>query len=108
VQPGDLIVTIARDRGEYILGYIRQDQQLRPREGTPVTVRSRLPGQPVLQAKVESIGPRFEPIPLYLLRDPTRPEFGLPVRIQYPPNGFIARPGEPLDLMFVTRTDRPG
>ena len=71
----------------------------RPTVGMEVVVRTRIPGQPSLSARVTEVGPQFEPAPVELQRDPTRPEWVLPVRISFPER-LDARPGEPLDLFF--------
>jgi multidrug resistance efflux pump len=107
VQAYDPIITIATDQGRFILTYIRQDQPLRPFKGMAVAVRSRIPGQPVLQAEVEFVGPQFEQVPTAQLRDPTRPEMGLPVRINYP-DTLQAHPGELLDVSYSTKSEQRG
>src|SRR3990170_4332014 len=99
VRAGDPILTIAADHGEYIIAYVRQDQPFRPTVGMSVEVRTRVPGRPPLTAVVTDVGPQYEPAPVELLRDPTRPEWVLPVRIYFHEH-LDARPGEPLDLLF--------
>jgi HlyD family secretion protein len=108
VQAGDPIVTVAAERGEYIIGFLRQDQQVRPEVGMTVDVRSRVPGRPPLRTTITQVGPQFETAPVELLQDPRRPEWVLPIRIALPPL-LDARPGEPVDLTFdLTSTKDPG
>lgn len=99
VQPGAPIVTIASDRGEYIVSYVRQGQRIQPAKGMKVTLRPRRSGSQAVESVVEDVGPQYELIPSDQLMDPNTPEWGLPVRIRLPAE-LRARPGERLDIDF--------
>lgn len=105
IQAGDPILTIAADKADSIVGYIRADQPIRPEPGTPVQIYSRLAGHKMVDAIVSEVGPQFESVPVELRRDPTRPEWVLPVRIALPVE-LKARPGELLDLKFHVTSSR--
>lgn len=98
-QPGDPVMRIARTDSQYILTYVRQDTRVRPAAGMPVEVSVRsLPRRTAL-AEVEDVGPQIEPVPLHQLKDPTIPEWGLPVRVTLPKHlGLL--PGELVDVAF--------
>ncbi|HBO45618.1 MAG TPA: hypothetical protein DD670_17165 [Planctomycetaceae bacterium] len=104
VRQGDPVVTIAAATGRYIVGYVRQEQRIRPTVDSPVEVRVRLPNSPQIAARVERIGPQYELIPERHRRDPAVLEWGLPVRIALP-RQLSARPGELIDVTFKTWED---
>jgi len=102
VLAGDPVVQIASPETQYILAYVRQETGVRPTVGMTVEVAvRRLPRLSAL-AKVEEVGPQFEPVPPRQLRDPNTPEWGLPVRISVPKSLDLV-PGELVDVTF-----RPG
>jgi len=105
VQAGAPVVTIAADFGRYIVSYVRPQQRLRPRAGMAVAVRVRAPGSRPFAAVVERVGPQIEPVPMHQLRDPRTPEWGIPVRISLP-DGLNVRPGELVDVRFMTRAKK--
>ena len=99
------MVTLAEEQGQYIVGYIRQQQRWQPVAGTVVEVRPR--GQPGrrIDAYVDRIGPQVELIPVHQLRNPKIPEWGLPVRVAADRLSDV-RPGELVDLVFRTYQKR--
>ncbi|HUT10023.1 MAG TPA: HlyD family efflux transporter periplasmic adaptor subunit [Thermoguttaceae bacterium] len=104
VRAGEPILTIAADTDrKYVMSYIPREQYFRPTIGMTVDVRVRAPGSLPVTAEVDQVGSQIEPLPLHLVRDPTRspnmPEWGLPVRILLP-SGFDVRPGELVDISF--------
>ena len=103
IQANDPIVTIAADHGRYIVSYVRQGQAFRPAVGMPVGVQTRVRGSRLVAARIERIGPQFEPVPSSQLQNPNALEWGLPVRIALP-DGFRAKPGELIDVTFEART----
>jgi multidrug resistance efflux pump len=107
VQPGTPIITIASNRGDYVLSYIRQAQRIQPAVGMPVTLRTRRPGSRSVESVVEDVGAGFELVPQPQLSDPTIPEWGLPVKIRLPEQ-LQARPGEKLDIVFPPRHQQSG
>jgi multidrug resistance efflux pump len=98
VQLGNSIITIASDKGEYIVSYVRQTQPITPREDMPVDVRPRS-SMSTHRTRVIAVGPQVEAIPPHQLRDPKVPEFGLPVHVALPA-GVTLKPGELVDLFF--------
>ncbi len=103
VRAGEPILTIAADKGKFVVVYIRQGQGFRPTEGMLVDLRGRGPGRPRQEnLKVMIVGPQFEEVPPHLLRDPRIMEWGLPVCIAMPGDASPIRlkPGELVDIAF--------
>lgn len=114
VGAADVIMTIASDDAQFVVSYVRQWQNVRPKIGMPVELRMRAPGSRPVVAKVDRVGAQYELLapPHHQLTDPTRPEWGLPVRIVVPqqtPTGWVPsnlgrlglRPGELIDVTFL-------
>lgn len=100
VLAGDPIVTVALSRPQYIVSYIRREQRFMPRVDMKVKVRRRAAGSPMEDAVVEKVG-SIRLIPPQQLNDPTRPEWGVPVRIRLPEKSSV-HPGELVDITFET------
>jgi multidrug resistance efflux pump len=98
VNAGQAIMTIASEKGEYIVTYIRQTQIIQPKENMVVNVHLRSAPR-TIRSHVLSVGPAIEKIPPEQLRDGRIQEFGLPVHIAIPPDTKL-RPGELVDLFF--------
>ena len=96
---GQPIMTIAADRGEFIIGYLREGQAARPIPGMHVTVRTRGAGARSMRSYVEGVAPQVEPLPERHLRKLAVPEWALPVKIAVPPEAEL-KPGEMVDLVF--------
>jgi len=107
VQVGDPIVTLAAQTGRYIVSYVRQEQRLEVEPGMRVALRVRAPASREIPSSVERVGPQIELVPTHLLRDPTRPEWGQPVRILLPPK-LRVRPGELIDITFEPWNESDG
>jgi multidrug resistance efflux pump len=99
VRSGDPVMTIAADNSRYIVSYIRQEQIIRPKPGTPVLVKARGPKTETLASAVERVGSQMELIPLHQRRNAQLPEWGIPVRIAMP-DKLAIRPGELVDISF--------
>ena len=95
------IMTIAADRGEFIIGYVRENQMLHAKAGMGVTVRSRAPGksQRSFESTVNTVGAQVQELPQRYWRRIDTAEFGLPVQVLLPPECDF-RPGENVDLIF--------
>ena len=100
LRAGDPIITIVQEHGTRIVSYVRENQGIRPKPNEQVDIRLRRIGSRPLRSSVESVGPTFELIPLHQRRDPTRPEWGLPVLIALP-NKVSLKPGELVDVTFA-------
>ena len=98
VNAGQAIMTIASEKGEYIVTYIRQSQLVQPKENMVVNVHLRSAPR-TIRSHVQSVGPAIEKIPPEHLRDARMQEWGLPVHIAIPPDTEL-RPGELVDLFF--------
>jgi len=98
VNAGQAIMTIASEKGEYIVTYIRQTQIIQPKENMVVNVHLRSAPR-TIRSHVMSVGPAIEKVPPEQLRDGRVQEFGLPVHIAIPPDTKL-RPGELVDLFF--------
>jgi multidrug resistance efflux pump len=103
VQPGHPILEIASERGTGIVAYLRAEQQILPREGMEVEVRTASDPYHSHAAQVESVAGQYDSVPTRLLRDPKTPEWGIPVRVTLPQD-ISVRPGE---LVRVTFRSRP-
>ena len=103
VQPGHPILEIASERGTSIVAFIRGEQQILPREGMEVEIRTASDPYHAHAAKVESVAGQYDSVPARLLRDPKTPEWGIPVRVTLPQDVNV-RPGE---LVRVTFRSRP-
>jgi len=101
VNAGQAIMTIASEKGEYIITYVRQTQVIQPTPGMTVNVHLRSAPR-TLHSHVLSVGPAIEKVPPDHLRDPRITEWGLPVHIAIPPDTKL-RPGELVDLFFRPR-----
>lgn len=100
VRPGEPILVIAAEESEYLLSYIHQKRFV-PKLGMKASVRSRSLANLHEDVSVEFIGPQIVPVPPQLLADPTKPEWGLPVRLGMPQK-LTVRPGELFDIRFVS------
>jgi multidrug resistance efflux pump len=92
------IMTIASDRGDYIIGYLREGQP-KPAPGMSVVIRTRGVATRSMRSYVESVAPQVEPLPERHLRKLAVPEWALPVKIAIPPEAEL-KPGEMVDLVF--------
>ncbi|HEV8377595.1 MAG TPA: HlyD family efflux transporter periplasmic adaptor subunit, partial [Tepidisphaeraceae bacterium] len=91
VTAGQAIMTIASEKGDYIVTYVRQTQVIQPKEGMTVNVHLRSAPR-TLRSHVASVGPQVERIPPEHLRDPRMMEWGIPVHVAVPIDPL--RPGE--------------
>jgi len=96
---GKPIMTIAAERGDWIVGYLRSEQSIRPAPGMIVQVRTRTSPSQHLQSYVQSVGPQLHQLPPRFFQNPNVPEWALPVQIAMPPEAEL-RPGETVDLIF--------
>ena len=108
-----MILTIASEDARYVVSYLRPDQVAGLKPGMPVDLRPRAPGRRPPPAVIDRIGPQIEVMepPNQQLRDPARPQWGLPVRIMIPRRSgglslpadlreFGLTPGELIDVTF--------
>jgi len=108
VNAGQQIMTIASEKGDYIVTYVRQSQVIQPTQGMVVNVHTRSAPR-TFRTHIVSVGPQVEKVPPEHLRDPRLIEWGIPVHVAIPvdpmrPGQPIKmRPGELVDLFF-----RPG
>jgi multidrug resistance efflux pump len=101
-RAGDLIMEISADGADYVVGYLREEQQyIQPKQGMKVEVRPRTDPRRVVQGTVDTVGATVEAVPPRQLRDQKIPEWGLPVRLAIPANSNL-RPGELVNLAFQT------
>jgi multidrug resistance efflux pump len=81
VQPGTPICTLAATETEYVLAYVRQNSNLRPRIGMKAEVRFRGSNENIPGAIVK-VGAHVEAVSLKQLFDPNMQEWGLPIAIE--------------------------
>ena len=100
VRAGDVIMEISADASNYVVAYLREEQQyIKPRPRMLVDVRPRTDPRRVVEGVVDTVGATVEPVPSRQLRDQNVPEWGLPVRLTIPPDANL-RPGEMVNLAF--------
>jgi multidrug resistance efflux pump len=106
VPPGGLIATIAADHGRHIVSYLPEENAIDVTPGMSVTLRARSVAAPRLTSVVEQVGQQIESIPAHQLAYASSPQWGLPVRIELPPDSAL-RPGALVDVVFhvVESTD---
>jgi multidrug resistance efflux pump len=105
VRAGTVLFTVAAEQPEYIVSYVRTTQRLQPEVGMTVAIRPRH-GNQVAHARIDRVGPQVELVPSHQVRDQRVMEWGLPVRIQVP-RALQLRPGELVDLKFLSPTQLP-
>ncbi|MCA9212727.1 MAG: HlyD family efflux transporter periplasmic adaptor subunit [Planctomycetales bacterium] len=106
IVEGEPIVTIGTDSAQYIVGYWRENHAIRPERGLPVNVRLTQPGGQEFECTIHDVGAQYEPVPTHQLRDYSRPEYGVPVRIEIPePLKASVKPGELVHVIY--RGGRP-
>jgi multidrug resistance efflux pump len=95
------ILTIAAERGDFIIAYMRENQLLHAQPGMAVTIRARAPGGKTIsfESRVDSVGAQVEQLPHRYWRKIDIAEFGLPVKVALPPESEF-HPGENVDLIF--------
>jgi multidrug resistance efflux pump len=94
------IMTIAADKGDFIICYVRQNQVVRPAVGMAVTVRSRASSSGYsFTSHVSSVAPQVQALPERYQRDRNIVEYALPVQVELPPEADV-RPGEMVDVVF--------
>jgi len=103
VQAGVPVVKVTSTAPGDVISYLREGHEYRPRKGEKALVRSRSGPRPILTGIVQEVGPEYERIPTHQLRDPNRPEWGVPVRISLADNSSLL-PGELVDVTF-SRTE---
>ena len=103
---GQPIMTVAADEGDFIIGYVREDQPLRPVAGMPVTVRTRGGPTPrrAFDSYVMAVAPQVMPMPARHLYRVDVPEWALRVQVAIPPEAEVT-PGEIVDLSFRPKPD---
>ncbi len=104
VTAGQPIVAIATLSPVRIVGYLRPPLSEEPHLGTPVEVRTRGVRRETGSAQVVEVGAQLESLPPTLL-GPLKlasVEMGLPIGISLPSN-FKIRPGELVDITFLSK-----
>jgi membrane fusion protein (multidrug efflux system) len=101
IMAGETLVSISGERGENIIGFLRQPISFEPKAGDVVLVRSRGNRQNVAEAHIVKVGARMELFtqPLRVRGFDSSQERGLPVLIDLP-EGLALYPGELVDLIL--------
>ncbi len=102
VLAGDHLFTIAGDERDTIIAYVPESSVIRVTEGMEVEVYRRSDGKMFVSSIVE-VGPRVSAMPMHLLRQPDRLQWGLPVSIAVLP-GVELLPGELVDVKLIAET----
>jgi multidrug efflux pump subunit AcrA (membrane-fusion protein) len=106
ITAGEVVATIAADRGTTITTYLRAEQRARAEPGMIVDARERADSSAPFHATIERIGPQYEPVPSSQLRDRKTEEWGLPVVLSIPPEVNL-KPGELVYLGWHTAPAAP-
>jgi multidrug resistance efflux pump len=109
IQPGEAILTIARERASRVVAFVRQPINLDPKPGMKVEVRTRSGLRAQGVGEVISVGSQLEPVFPSLLPKSSNQggnnsvgELGLPLLVSLPPD-FPVHPGEIVDLRSMER-----
>jgi multidrug resistance efflux pump len=102
VTAGEAILTVASNKSDRIVTYLREPFPFTPEVGMEVTIRTRTFHRIGATAHVIRVGTTIEPISNSLLRQTTRPEVGLPIEVHVPTE-LALRPGGIVDLTFSSR-----
>jgi multidrug resistance efflux pump len=99
IMAGEQLLTISSERGENIIGFLRQPISFEPKAGDLVMVRSRGNRRQIAEARIVKVGARLELFtqPLRVRGFDSSQERGLPVLIDLP-EGMPLYPGELVDL----------
>jgi multidrug resistance efflux pump len=99
VSLGTPIMTIVGNEPPHVITYLREYHRVGPTVGAKVDMRVRTLPVRTVEGFVSEIGPQVVRVPIQHLRDPTKPEWGLPVRVDMAPESGI-HPGELVDVTF--------
>ena len=101
IMAGDTLISLSGERGENIIGFLRQPISFEPKAGDVVLVRSRGNRQKLAEARIKEVGARLEPYtqPLRVRGFDSSQERGLPVLIGLPQD-LTLHPGELVDLIL--------
>lgn len=104
VRAGEIVMTVAPLSSKHVISYIPEDRDVTATVGDEVKIKVRSgPGRIVL-AKIDSVGPRVELIPLHHLRDPNIPQWGVPIRIEIPDKvALTLKPGQLVDVLTSSK-----
>lgn len=103
LMPGDPIVTLARPDAGYVIGYVRENQQVQLYKGMKVALRvGTKPGSEEFLSAVETIGPQVAPTPQHQWADQNAVERATPIKIPIPPElrQQQLRPGQLVHVIF--------
>lgn len=101
VREGELILTVRGERGEHIVGYVRQPAGRIPGSGDTLEVVMRSDPRQRARVQVIAVGPQYEPLVPALIGPIAPPEErALPLLLTMPAE-LPVRPGEIVDLRFV-------
>jgi multidrug resistance efflux pump len=101
VLAGEPIVSIAAEKGERIIAYLRQPITLDLKEGMPVKVRMRTLKREESVGRILQVGQSMQVITQALVHPGLTFELGLPIAVSLPA-GLSPRPGELVDLAIDT------
>lgn len=101
ILASESLITISGERGENIIGFLRQPLSFEPKAGDVVLVRSRGNRRQAAEARIVKVGARLELFtqPLRVRGFDSSQERGLPVLIDLP-DGLPLYPGELVDLII--------
>lgn len=102
VADSEPILSIASDKSDRVVAYLRQPYLVEPKVGMQVEVLTRARTRQRLPAQISEIGAQLEVITnsLAFLRPGHLVDVGLPLAITLPPDAEI-RPGETVNVLFI-------
>lgn len=99
IRAGNPILTVVQPESRSIVTYVRQNQRFEPKIGMQVSINKRSLTKQMAKTHIDRVGDQYEPVPIRQLRNPSVPEWGIPVRITMP-DDLQLRPGELVDLII--------
>lgn len=106
ISLGTPIMTIVKDEAPHVITYLREYHRAAPKLNAKVDLRIRTLPVRTVEGYVAEIGPQIVRVPVQHLRDPTKPEWGLPVRVDFRAESGI-HPGELVDVTFRSNPREP-
>ncbi|MBM4024678.1 MAG: HlyD family efflux transporter periplasmic adaptor subunit [Planctomycetes bacterium] len=97
VRAGDPILAVAEEAPTEVVAYVSEQQLGHLRARMPVELRKPQAPAASKRSQIAEIGPTIELMPQRLWRNPTVPQWGLPVLIKVPP-GLALVPGELVEI----------
>lgn len=94
------ILNISAASTSRVVAWLKEEQFTRIQVGDAIQIRQISAPSVLRRGEVESLGPAVAVVPIHALRDPTIPEFGLPVIVRLPDSLHLT-PGERVQVQLL-------